>query len=86
MFYAVEKELTLFQVQYTCNMLLQCDWIGFTRPETLLLGAKLAQILFDKYISFHNTYQQLSASSDACIFILVPSVDRLYNFTIKLIP
>jgi hypothetical protein len=28
------------------------------KPETLLLGNKLAQILFDKYISFRSAYEQ----------------------------
>ena len=50
MFYAVEKELTLFEVQYA-NAICDCDW--FTR-NFAFGGTKLAQILSDKYISFHN--------------------------------
>jgi hypothetical protein len=49
------------------NMRLRLVYLGF--PETLLLGTKLAQILFDKYISFLREH--------------FSNFDRLCKFTTK---
>jgi hypothetical protein len=58
-------------------MRLRLVYLGL--PETLLFGTKLAQILFDKYISFHNIYDQI-------FHTVVPSVDCLCNSTTKFTP